>query len=148
MFTLLTSEPPANARFQSAKIEPSKTYEKGEITCEFNTSAFVGARSAVVTVVFDKPYYGEMQLMVAGNIRSDIVTEPGQIQFGEVPKGEERSTAVNITYAGNSNWEIKDVQSENQDLSVRLNRLPTSPGRVGYEMQVMLKPTAKPRELQ
>ncbi|MFK7736399.1 MAG: DUF1573 domain-containing protein [Pirellulaceae bacterium] len=121
-----------------------KTYEKGEITCEFNTSAFVGPRSAVVTVVFDKPFYGEMQLMVAGNIRSDIVTEPGQIQFGEVPKGEERSTSVQITYAGDTNWEIKDVQSENQDLSVRLNRLPTSPGRVGYEMEVMLKPSAKP----
>jgi hypothetical protein len=121
-----------------------KTYEKGEITCEFNTSAFVGPRSAVVTVVFDKPYYGEMQLLVSGNIRSDIVTEPGQIQFGEVPKGEERSTSVNITYAGDSNWEIRDVQSANQNLSVRLNRLPTSPGRVSYEMQVMLKSTAEP----
>lgn len=119
-----------------------KTYQKGEIVCQFNTAAFIGPRSAVVTVVVDKPYYGEIQLLVKGNIRSDIVTEPGQIQFGEVPKGEEKQTSVKVSYAGSKAWQIKDVQSENQNLAVKLNRIESMPGKVAYEMQVRLKTSA------
>ncbi|MEM8733900.1 MAG: DUF1573 domain-containing protein [Planctomycetota bacterium] len=119
-----------------------KTYQKGEIVCQFNTAAFIGPRSAVVTVVVDKPYYGEIQLLVKGNIRSDIVTEPGQIQFGDVEKGEEKQTSVKVSYAGSKAWQIKDVQSENQNLAVKLNRIESIPGKVAYEMQVRLKPTA------
>ena len=33
-----------------------KTYEEGSIVAEFKTSDFVGARSAVITVVFDRPF--------------------------------------------------------------------------------------------
>ncbi len=127
------------------RIESSDliTYQEGGIICEFNTRSFIGAKSAVVTVVFDRPFYGEMQLMVKGNIRSDIVTEPGEIQFGEVDRGAGKSTAVNITYAGTNRWEITDVRSANQNLSVKLEG-PTrdSSGRVGYQMQVRLKESA------
>ncbi|MCR9293791.1 MAG: DUF1573 domain-containing protein [bacterium] len=119
-----------------------KTYETGAIVCEFNTRSFIGGKSAVVTVVFDRPYYGEMQLLVKGNIRSDIVTEPGQIQFGEVDRGTEKSTSVLVSYAGTNNWMIKDVRSTNQNLAVRLDRLADRNGRVEYEMAVRLKDEA------
>ena len=41
-----------------------KTYEEGSVIAEFKTSDFVGARSAVITVVFDRPFYAELQLIV------------------------------------------------------------------------------------
>ncbi|QDV27518.1 DUF1573 domain-containing protein [Aureliella helgolandensis] len=120
-----------------------KTYQKGAIICEFNTRSFVGGKSAVVTVVFDRPYYGEMQLTVKGNIRSDIVTEPGEIQFGEVEQGAEKTTSVQVTYAGRSQWEISDVRSANSNLGVVLgDAKKTGGGRVEYTMQVRLKDTA------
>lgn len=119
-----------------------KTYQSGAIVCEFNTRSFIGSKSAVVTVVFDKPYYGEMQLVVKGNIRSDIVTEPGQIQFNEVDQGSEKATSVMISYAGSNNWEIKDVRSVNRHLAVSLERIANRTGRVEYEMKVRLKDTA------
>lgn len=126
------------------RIEKSdlKTYEEGAIACEFNTRSFIGAKAAVVTVVFDKPFYGEMQLMVKGNIRSDIVTEPGEIQFGEIQRGTEKLTSVQITYAGKNRWEITDVRSANQNLGVKLEPITSSSGRVEYSMQVRLKDTA------
>ncbi len=33
-----------------------KTYQQSSVIAEFKTSDFVGARSAVITVVFDKPF--------------------------------------------------------------------------------------------
>lgn len=119
-----------------------KTYQEGAIICEFNTRSFIGPRSAVVTVVFTQPYYGEMQLMVKGNIRSDIVTEPGEIQFGELDHGTEKATSVKVTYAGTNNWEITDVRSANRHLGVLLDRIETGSSRVEYEMRVRLKDTA------
>ena len=128
------------------RIEKSdlKTYEKGAIVCEFNTRSFIGPKSAVVTVVFDRPYYGEMQLMVKGNIRSEIKTEPGEVHFGKVDVGTEDSTQVKIAYTGRNRWEITDVRSANQNLGVRLEKVRDQPGRIEYVMGIRLKDSAPP----
>ncbi len=120
-----------------------KTYEKGAIVCEFNTRSFVGPKSAVVTVVFTAPYHGEMQLMVKGDILSDIVTDPGEIQFGELDQATEKVTTVKVRYTGkNKAWQIADVRSANQHLGVKLNRIENRAGPIEYHMQVRLKASA------
>ncbi len=124
-----------------------KTYEVGSIVAEFNTRAFIGPRAAVVTVVFDRPFYAEVQLNVKGNIRSDIVPEPGEIQFGEVDQGDEKLTSAKISYAGTANWEIQDVRSANKYLSVKLDAKTQRGGRTEYNMQVRLKGDAPAGEL-
>ena len=121
-----------------------KTYEQGAIICEFNTRSFIGPKSAVVTVVFDRPYHGEIQLLVKGKILSDIVTEPGEIQFGELEQGMEKTTDVNVTYTGGRKWEITDVRSANQHLGVKLTRVQRRGGPMEYNMQVRLKDSAPP----
>jgi hypothetical protein len=93
-----------------------------------------------VTVVFTKPFYGEMQLNVKGTIRSDIDTDPGTIEFGDIDRGATKETQVRIT-ARNPNWEIKDVRSANQHLGVSLERS-NLPGKVAYVMSVRLKDSA------
>lgn len=123
-----------------------KTYEEGAIICEFNTKSFVGAKAAVVTVVFTKPFYGEMQLQVKGNIRSDIDTEPGTIQFGDVDRGATKETQVKVS-TKKSNWEIKDVRSANPNLAVSQLEKQNQPGRVVYTMNVKLKEGAPVGEL-
>ena len=125
-----------------------KTYEKGAIICEFNTRSFEGPKSAVVTVVFDRPYAGEMQLMVSGNVRSDIVTEPGEVNFGEVEQGTEKSSTISVLYAGTEKWEIKDVRSEDTNLGVVLaSPKQNGAGRLEYQMKVRVKDTAPAGEL-
>lgn len=122
-----------------------KTYQESAIACEFNTRSFVGYKSAVVTVIFDRPSYAEVQLRVEGNIRSDIVTEPGEIQFGEVDPGTEIVKKVTINYAGRRRWEILDVLSENANLGVKFvsaDPTRTSDGSVQYVMNVRLKKSA------
>jgi hypothetical protein len=122
-----------------------KTYEEGAIICEFNTTSFIGPKSAVVTVVFDRPFYGEMQLVVKGNIRSDILTEPGIIEFGDVDLGTSKGAKVQVSYQGTKDWKVKDVRSENRHLGVKLTTN-QSAGRTTYTMDVFLKETAPPGE--
>lgn len=145
----------ASARSSCACTAPKilksdlKTYEEGAIIAELNTSSFVGQRSAVVTVVFDRPYYAEVQLLVKGNIRSDIVMEPGEVQFGDVDMGATKSADVKVSYQGSTNrdWQITDVRSTNQHLSVRLNPMKDKAGRTIYTMTVNLKESAPFGEL-
>ena len=58
-----------------------KTWETGAIIAKFNTDSFLGKKSATLTVTIDKPFYAEVQLNVAGYIRSDIVFNPGAVRL-------------------------------------------------------------------
>ncbi len=118
------------------------TYEKGAVIAEFNTRSFIGQKSAVVTVTFDRPYYAEVQLIVKGNIRSDILTEPGEVQFGEVDIGSAKSADVRVSRSGDPKWQIVDVRSTNQHLGVTLDRAVLGQNQVQYTMHVRLKDSA------
>ncbi len=97
-----------------------KTWEKGGILATFNTQSFIGPKTAAITVVIDRPYYAEIQLLVMGRIRSDIVTEPSQIDFGAVAKGTSKTELLKISYAGRSDWAIKDVRGDSKNLQVKI----------------------------
>ncbi len=116
-----------------------KTHEKGAVVATFNTSTHIGQKAATITVVFDKPYYAEVQLKVSGFIRTDITFNPPEVGFGEIPAGQSREREVVITHNGNSNWEITDVRSHCAALEVRLNPPERSPGKVRYRMLVRMK---------
>lgn len=145
----------ASARSSCACTSPKiskadlKTYEEGAIVAELNTQSFVGQRSAVITVVIDRPFYAEVQLLVKGNIRSDIVMEPGEVRFGDVDFGSSKSADVKVSYqgSGNRDWQITDVRSTNQNLSVKLDPLKDPNGRTTYNMTVRLKESAQAGEL-
>ena len=65
-----------------------KTHEEGAIIAKFNTDTFIGQKAATITVVFDQPYYAEVQLKVKGFIRTDITFDPSEVSFGELKPGE------------------------------------------------------------
>ncbi|MEM9185924.1 MAG: DUF1573 domain-containing protein [Planctomycetota bacterium] len=121
-----------------------KTYEKGYIVAKFNTRTFTGLHSATLTVTIDKPFPAQVQLRVHGNIRGDVVFEPGSINFGTVDQGAASEKSVGVNYAGRSGWRINDVRSASSDLEVELAERPRRGGRASYNLLVRLKPTAKP----
>ena len=119
-----------------------KTWEKGAIVATFNTRSFLGHRSATVTVTIDKPYYAEVQLRIDGNIRSDVVFNPGSINFGEINQGEPAQQKATVSYAGRSDWKIVDVRSASDHIEVELVNERRESGRVNYDMIVRLKKNA------
>ncbi len=119
-----------------------KSQETGAILCKFNSTSFLGSKSATVTVVFDKPYHAEVQLQVQGFIRSDVVFTPATLSFDRVKQGVDVEKKVRIAYAGRDDWGIVDVRSGNPHISVALVELKRGNGQVEYEMAVKLKDDA------
>ena len=78
-----------------------KTFEKAQIVAKYNTRSFTGQKGATVTVVFDKPYYAEVQLSIEGYIRSDVVFDPGEVNFGEVDQFTAAERKLTVNYAAN-----------------------------------------------
>jgi hypothetical protein len=116
-----------------------KTWEKGKIVTQFNTRSFQGEKSAVITVTIDKPFYAEVQLQVAGYIRTDVVLDPGFVDFGNVDQGASAEKKLSIAYAGRDTWQILDVQSANRYLEAQLVELSRGGGQVAYQLTVRLK---------
>lgn len=118
--------------------ETLKTHETSAVVATFNTRTHIGQKAATLTVVFDKPYYAEVQLQVSGFIRTDITFEPAEVAFGEIPEGQPREREVVITHNGNRDWTITDVRSHCTNLQVRLNPPERAPGMVRYRMLVRM----------
>lgn len=119
-----------------------KTWQVGEIIAEFNTRNFTGHKSATITVVFDKPFHAEVQLHITGFIRSDVVTEPGSIDFGNVDLGAAATQKLQVVYAGRDDWKILDAKTADPWYEVEMNEVARGGGRVAYELLVRLLPDA------
>lgn len=117
------------------------THETAAVVAELNTSTFIGQKAATITVVFDRPYYAEVQLQVSGYIRTDVTFEPPEVDFGEYKGGATKERSIAISHRGNPAWRITDVRSHCNDLVVRLDPPVIEPGKVTYVMKVSTKPT-------
>ncbi len=116
--------------------------ETGSVLARFNTGTFTGSKSATLTVSIDQPHFAELQLNVRGYIRSDIVLNPGEINFGEVPVGEAKSAEITLDYAGRSDWQLVDIQCPSEFVAVKFEEFSRSGGRVSYKIQADLADTA------
>ncbi len=117
------------------------THEKAAVVAKFNTTSFIGQKAATITVVFDRPYYAEVQLQVSGHVNTDITFDPPDIDFGEVKAAAEPVRQISITHRGDPSWRITDVRSHCQDLSVSLSSPRNVAGGVQYDMTVKMKPS-------
>jgi len=117
-----------------------KTHETGDILAKFNTRTFLGQHGATLTVTFDKPFFAEVQLRVAGNIRGDVTFDPPFVDLGNVDLGKGASRSVRVTHVGSTPWEIKDVRSANPNFEVHLSPPTHAPTQSAYDLNVRLKP--------
>lgn len=123
----------------SAPQKVLKPNQTSVIRAEFNTRSFLGAKSATVTIAISQPVITEIQLRVSGNIRSDIVLQPGALEINNVKPGESKSVTTQIHYAGSSSWKIVDIRSSLGFLAADLKELERRTGSVKYELKITMK---------
>ncbi|OHB85023.1 MAG: hypothetical protein A2V98_13360 [Planctomycetes bacterium RBG_16_64_12] len=117
-----------------------KTYEKGEIVAVVDTRKFLGHRESTFRVVFDEPFPAEVQLHCYVSIRSDVVLQPGAVQFDSVPYGTSvPAKKVSISYAGRDDWQILRTETGNPHIVVSLIETGRQLGQVSYDLLVGLK---------
>ncbi len=121
-----------------------ETHETGEIVAAFNTRTFLGQHGATLTVTFDQPFYAEVQLRVAGNIRGDVTFEPASVNLGNVDLGRGAEQVVRVTHMGSTPWEITDVRSANVNFEVLLSQPQHTGSQSAYDLTLRLKPDAPP----
>lgn len=118
-----------------------KTWDKAVLTAIVDTKGFYGQRDVTITVKFE-PFPAEVQLHVHAYIRSDVVVQPEQIQFGTVQLGTAAQQQVRISYAGRRDWKILQVESSNPDLEGHVIEGARVGNKVHYDLVASLKNTA------
>jgi hypothetical protein len=125
-----------------------KTGETGYVVATFNTRTFTGIHGATLTVTLawrDENGIrrsGEAQMRVDGNIRGDVVFEPGAIKFDNVDQGVPNEQVARVRYAGRGDWKIVDVRGATSDIEVELTEKQRTDGQIAYDLLVRLKDTA------
>ena len=115
-----------------------KTFETAEIIADFNTRDFHGHKSATLTVIVECVSHAEVQLRVTGFIRTDVVTQPGAIDFGTVDQGNDVEKKLLVTYAGRDDWKILDARTADPWYEVEMTEIARGNGRVAYELLVRM----------
>jgi len=124
-----------------------KSREKSAIVATFNTSSFTGQKAATITVVFDRPFFAEVQLTVAGFIRTDVIFDPPEADFGEIREGEAKEIQLSVTRLNRTDWRITDVRSHCADLQVKLSEPVRMTNAIKYNLTLKLKDTMPAGEL-
>jgi hypothetical protein len=126
-------------KVETYSVQPG---EKGAVRAILNTRSFKGSVKATITVVFDHPYYSEVQLEVKGYVRRDVVFNPSCADFGSVTEGSGAERHVDLQYAGRSDWQITAIRSPHPSITVRATQTRRAGGRVGYDLAVRLADNA------
>jgi hypothetical protein len=119
-----------------------KTWEKAELKATVNTRDFFGQKDATITVKFDAPFPAEVQVHVQTRIRSDVVVQPEEFQFGTVKLGSTAERQVRINYAGRSDWKITKVECANSSIETKLVETSRVGNKVSYDLVAKLKDDA------
>lgn len=122
-----------------------KTWDKAELKAVVNTKDYYGKRDVTITVKFDAPFPAEVQVHIHAHIRSDVVVQPEEVQFGMVNLGSELQRDSTIKYAGptnSTNWQIVRVESANPYLETQLVETSRVGNKVSYELVTKLKKDA------
>ena len=121
-----------------------KAGETAKINAVFDTLNFYGKRGATVTVSLQKAgpvsEFGEVQFAVKGDIRRDVVLNPGEVIFEDVKLSETAKRTVRLLYAGSTSWKILEVKSTNPNITATAKEVERNlqTGRVSYDLVVNL----------
>lgn len=119
-----------------------KSLETGYIEVTMNTNRFTRRKDSNVIVTFDQPLYAEVRIPITAYIRTDVVLTPGGADFGAVDVGATSERKIAITYAGRSDWKIREVKSANPHVTAKVVETARSGGQVAYDLLVTLKDDA------
>ena len=114
------------------------------IEAEMDTRNFVGLKATVlfVTLVTAGGREAEARLAVSSFILSDIVLNPGAIDFGTLRRGQPATQVLTIDRINRPDWRFTRMVSATKSLSAQLVETGRKEGSVSYSLSVSVKPDA------
>jgi len=116
--------------------------QSGIVEAEMDTRNFVGhkATTLFVTLMTAGGREGEARLGVSSMILSDVVLNPGSIDFGTVARGQSPVQVMTIERVGQPGWKIERMVSVSRVLIAKLTETARNESTVNYILKVSLKP--------
>lgn len=128
--------------------KPSKTslesLEEGYIEVTMDTRKFTRRKDSNVIITFDSPLHQEVRIPITAYIRTDVVFDPGSVNFGAVEHGKEATRTIKLQYAGRSEWQVKEIKSRSESVVAKAVETLRGNGRVDYDIVVTLAPNTPP----
>jgi hypothetical protein len=119
--------------------------QEGFLDCTMDTSRLSGYKSVNIYITVGPEYVSSTTLRVSSTTRTDVVVNPGQINFGLVPRGQATpAQRIDVEYAGILDWRVNEVVKPDPSLDVTCKELYRRRGQVGYQVAVAIKPEAPP----
>src|SRR3954447_10210617 len=114
------------------------------VEAEMDTRNFVGPKATTlyVSLVTASGREAEVSLAVSSNILSDIVLNPGSVDFGNIVRGQTPTQVLTIDRIGLPNWRAERMISASRVLNATLTQTSRKGSEVGYSLSVSLKPDA------
>lgn len=83
--------------------------------------------------------FGTVTIHAEGYIRSDIVLQPGSVNFGSVEPNKGAEQRIAVSYAGRNNWTLTSAKFNSPFLSAEIVEKSRGNGLVNYDLIVKLK---------
>jgi hypothetical protein len=124
-----------------ATVQPGQT---ATIEATMDTRNFVGAKSTIlyVSMITAGGVEAETGLGVSSFILSDIVLNPGAIEFGTVSKGQAPTQVLTIDKINAPNYRFERMASKSRAIRAQLLETARENGSVSYSLSVSLRPDA------
>ena len=118
--------------------------QSATVEAQMDTRNFVGKKETVlyVTLVTARGRQGEARLGVSSMILSDVVLNPGAVDFGVVSRGQTPSLVLAIDRLGSPEWRAQRMISGCRAIDATLVEARRTAQGVGYQLTVTLKADA------
>jgi hypothetical protein len=128
-------------RVSASQVMPGQS---ATVEAEMDTRNFVGAKTTVlhVTLVTSAGKEAEARLGLSANILSDIVLNPGTIDFGPTVRGQAAEQSLTVDRVGMSSWKVERMVSTSRVLRGQLVETARNESTVQYRLTVGLRPDA------
>jgi hypothetical protein len=130
-----------SGRASTAQVAPGQT---ATIEAEMDTRNYVGLKATVlyVSLLTASGRAAEVGLGVTSHILSDIVLNPGSIDFGAVARGRTQSQVLTIDRINGADWRVNRMVSASRAINAQLVETKRTGKSVSYSLEVSLKPDA------
>jgi len=108
------------------------------IDARMNTSVFLGSKTVTITVTFDRPRRGELQLRVSAVSNGGANATSSELDFGAAPAGQKLEKKLILDFTGGADRKIESVEFNKDRVAATYKELERKPDLVRYELTVAL----------
>jgi Protein of unknown function (DUF1573) len=118
------------------------------IDAKMNTSGFFGSKTVTITVTFDRPRRGELQLRVSTVSSGGANVTSSEVDFGVATLGQKLEKKLLLDFTGAADRKIESVQFNKDKVTASYKELERTTERVRYELTLALPETLPPGQLE